>query len=397
MDWMRLLFASFFSFLISILTFIYPNEATTLLFITILCIIFLRIVSNMCFWFNVRNSKKFFSNLFLGIFIILISYFVYKMKSSFVLFFQISFIFFFSLDSINRFICFILVRKDSILKGIYYIVSSLISLLICIFIFTKNTFASYLLGLYILEFGVSYFSDFITRVSSYKVKGIKPSIPVLFALFIPYVAYKRVKILKDMGKDIGGTFEDKKADIYISIHVGPKIYSRPGHIDVCFEDEVLAFGQYDKDSLSFFKIFGDGVMYSLNDRLKYYDFVIGVDKKIVFEYGFSLSDKEKDIIRDRIKKIKKNTIPWSSPYDYTYAHKLEDKMGARLYKFSRGNLKKYYSTRNNCVFLVDSLIKDILIDRIDSGSFIIPGNYMYYFNLGIKQRNNRIVSFKIFR
>ena len=396
MDSLRLLFTSFLSIFVGIMTFIFPYEATTLLFIGVLCVILLKIVSNMFFWLNLKNSKKFFSNLFLGIFIILISYFVYKLKSSFILFFQIAFIFFFSLDTINRFICFILVRKDSVLKSIYYIVSSLISLLICIFVISRNTFVSYLLGIYALEFGFSYFRDFIMSVSSYRLKGIRPSVPVLIALFIPYFAYKRVKILKEMGKDVKGTFEARKPDIYISIHVGPKIYSRPGHIDICFEDEVLAFGQYDKDSLSFFKIFGDGVMYSLTNRLKYYDFVRDVDKKVIFEYGFYLTDKEKSVIRSRIKDLKKDTVPWSSPYDYTYAHKLESRMNAKLYKFSRGNLKKYYSTRNNCVFLVDILIKDILIDRIDSGSFIIPGNYMYYFDTWRKVKNSRIVSFKIY-
>lgn len=395
MNSLILFFNSFLSIFVSIMTFIYPKEATTLLFIGILCIILLRIISNMVFWFDLRNSKKFFLNLFSGIFVILVSYFVYRLKSSFVLFFQISFIFFFGLDTINRFICFILVRKDGILKSLYYIISSIISLFICIFIVSKNTFVSYLLGLYALEFGLCYCRDFIMSVSSCKLKGIRPSVPVLVALFIPYFAYKRVKILKEMGKDIKGTFEDKKPDIYISIHVGPKIYSRPGHIDICFEDEVLAFGQYDKDSLSFLKIFGDGVMYSLKNKSKYYDFVRETDKKIVFEYGFCLTEKEKNIIRNRIKKLKDDTIPWSSPYDYTYAHKLESKVGAKFYKFSRGDLKKYYSTRNNCVFLVDILIKDVLIDKIDSGSFVIPGNYMYYFDIW-RMRKSRVVSYKIY-
>ena len=67
-------------------------------------------------------------------------------------------------------------------------------------------------------------------------------------------------------------------------------------------------------------------MYSLTDRLKYYDFVREVDKKVIFEYGFYLTDKEKSVIRSRIKNLKKDTVPWSSPYDYTYAHKLESRI-----------------------------------------------------------------------
>ena len=396
MDSIRLLFTTLLSLFTGIMVFIFPKEVTNLVFIGFLCIIIIRLISNMFFWFNLRNSKKFFGNLFLGIILLLISYLVYKLKSSFVLFFQIAFIFFFLLDFINRIICFILVRKESTIKSLYYLLSATFSLVICVFIFSKNIFTSYLIGLYLFEFAITYLRDFIMSITSYKIKGVRPTIPVLMALLLPYFKYKKVKILKDMNKDINEDFEYQKPDIYISIHVGPKLYSRPGHLDVCFEDEVLAFGQYDKDSLSFFKIFGDGVMYSLKDRTKYYDFVIETDKKMVFEYGFKLTEKEKNIIRERIKKLKQNTISWSSPYDYTYAHKLETKMNAKFYKFKSGKFKKYYSTRNNCVLLVDIIIKDILIDKIDSGSFIIPGNYMYYFDVLCKIKKSKIVSKKIY-
>lgn len=396
METLRLLITSILFLLTGITVFIFPNETTDLVFIGLLSIIIIRIISNMFFWGNVKNKKKFLDNLFIGIFVLLISYFVYKLKSSFVLFFQIGFIFFFLLDFINRIICFVLVRKENIFKSIYYLLTSIFSLIICIFIFSKNVFTSYLIGLYLICFGLTYFRDFIMSISSYKIKGVRPSIPVLTALLMPYFKYKKVRILKEMNKKINNDFTYQKPDIYISIHVGPKLYSRPGHLDICFEDEVLAFGQYDKDSLSFFKIFGDGVMYSLKEKDKYYDFVIETDKKIVFEYGFKLTEKEKNIIRERIKKLKQNTIPWSSPYNYTYAHKLETKMGAKFYKFKSGALKKYYSIRNNCVLLVDIIIKDILIDKIDSGSFIIPGNYMYYFDFLSKLKNSKIVSKKTY-
>lgn len=396
MDSIRILFTALLSLFTGIMVFIFPKEVTNIVFITFLCIIIIRIISNMILWKNLKNSKKFFQNLFAGILILLISYVVYKLKSSFVLFFQISYIVFFVLDFINRIIYFIMIRKENLLKGIYYLLSAIFSIIICIFIISKNILTSYLIGLYLFEFAITYFRDFIMSITSYKIKGIRPTIPVFMALLLPYFKYKKIKILKEMNKEIKEDFEYQKPDIYISIHIGPKLYSRPGHLDICFEDEVIAFGQYDKDSLSFFKIFGDGVMYSLNDRLKYYDFVIETDKKIVFEYGFKLTEKEKNIIRERIKKLKADTVPWSSPYDYTYAHKLETTMNAKFYKFKSGKFKKYYSTRNNCVLLVDIIIKDILIDKIESGSFVIPGNYMFYFDFLSKLKNSKIVSKKIY-
>ena len=114
METLRLLITSILFLLTGITVFIFPNETTDLVFIGLLSIIIIRIISNMFFWGNVKNKKKFLDNLFIGIFVLLISYFVYKLKSSFVLFFQIGFIFFFLLDFINRIICFVLVRKENI-------------------------------------------------------------------------------------------------------------------------------------------------------------------------------------------------------------------------------------------------------------------------------------------
>ncbi len=396
MEKIRLLLTTILYLLTGIMIFIFPKEITNLVFIGFLSVLIIRIISNISFWLKYLNEKKLILNLLSGILLILISYIVYKQKSSFILFFKIAFVFFFFLDFINRLICFLLVRKENILKSIYYILTATFSLVICIFIIKRNLFTTYLIGLYILGHAITYLREFIMSITSYKIKGVRPTIPVLTALLLPYFKYKKIKILKEMNKEIKETFQKEKPDIYISIHVGPKLYSRPGHLDICFEDEVLAFGQYDKDSLTFFKIFGDGVMYSLKNRIKYYQFVTEIDKKIIFEYGFKLNEKEKDIIRKRIKKLKEKKIPWKSPYNYTYAHKLETKMNAKFYKFKSGKLKKYYSTRNNCVLLVDIIIKDILIDKIDSGSFLIPGNYMYYFDFLSKIKNPKLVSKQIY-
>jgi uncharacterized membrane protein HdeD (DUF308 family) len=222
MDSIRILFTALLSLFTGIMVFIFPKEVTNIVFITFLCIIIIRIISNMILWKNLKNSKKFFQNLFAGILILLISYVVYKLKSSFVLFFQISYIVFFVLDFINRIIYFIMIRKENLLKGIYYLLSAIFSIIICIFIISKNILTSYLIGLYLFEFAITYFRDFIMSITSYKIKGIRPTIPVFMALVLPYFKYKKIKILKEMNKEIKEDFEYQKPDIYISIHVGPK-------------------------------------------------------------------------------------------------------------------------------------------------------------------------------
>ena len=82
MDSIRILFTALLSLFTGIMVFIFPKEVTNIVFITFLCIIIIRIISNMILWKNLKNSKKFFQNLFAGILILLISYVVYKLKSS---------------------------------------------------------------------------------------------------------------------------------------------------------------------------------------------------------------------------------------------------------------------------------------------------------------------------
>ena len=200
MDSIRILFTALLSLFTGIMVFIFPKEVTNIVFITFLCIIIIRIISNMILWKNLKNSKKFFQNLFAGILILLISYVVYRLKSSFVLFFQISYIAFFVLDFINRIIYFIMIRKENLLKGIYYLLSAIFSIIICIFIISKNILTSYLIGLYLFEFAITYFRDFIMSITSYKIKGIRPTIPIFMALVLPYFKYKKIKILKEMNK-----------------------------------------------------------------------------------------------------------------------------------------------------------------------------------------------------
>ena len=52
-------------------------------------------------------------------------------------------------------------------------------------------------------------------ISSYKIKGVRPSIPLLTALLIHYFKYKKVRILKEMNKKINNDFTYQKPDIYI--------------------------------------------------------------------------------------------------------------------------------------------------------------------------------------
>lgn len=399
MYYFRLLFNSILFFLGGIFTFLFPQKFINLLVLIIILISSFKLISNMFLMMSVKNYKRslFYFNcvILLGV----VSILFYHFKSTFIPIVRISLACFFALDALNRFLCFILTRKDNKLSGLYYIITSIL-VSIMSFLFFNSFWLTYIfVSLYFIILGLSYFGEFVNNVFSYKLKFIRPVvIPAIVALFLPYLWYKRLVFSRDNGKSIVSSLKKcgDTPDLYITIHVGPKIYSRVGHIDICFENEIYSYGQYDKDSLSFFKIFGDGVLYKVTDREKYYDFVKKVDRKVVIEYGFSLSVDDKKKLRKRIDKLFSNVSAWSSPYDYTYAHKLETELGAKLYKFKSGVLKKYYSMFNNCVLLIDILVGGIVVDKLYSGSFIIPGSYLYYFNEQLKLKKSKVISRNIY-
>jgi len=397
----KMLFNAVILIIGGVLTLFFPKQLIDLLFIVFLLLVTIKLVSNVFEMSEVKNYKRALFYFWISAVLIAVSFIFYKFKESFVPIIRIALGLYFVLDTINRIICLILTYKENIKRASYYFISAFLtgSTFVLLLFFDHIRLTSICVSLYLIFLGISYLSQFILSVFSYRLKWSRPVVvPAIVALFLPYLLYKKLLFKRDNGKTIVTNLKksDAKPDLYISIHVGPKPYSRVGHIDICFDDVTYSYGQYDKDSLSFFKIFGDGVIYKVKDREKYYEFVRRIDKKIVIEYGFKLSDLEKEKIRNRINKLFENTTSWSSPYDYTYAHKLEEQVGAKLYKFNGGKLKKYYSVTNNCVLLIDILGRGIVTDKIYSGSFIIPGSYLHYFNEQLKLKKSKVISRNIY-
>lgn len=383
--------------IIGIFIIVWPKYLIDSLFIFIVTIFALRSITNLISSvFEIKWNKLILNIVYLIIEVLFII-FLLKEEAIFYSIFNVSFGIYIMLDAIIRFICFTLSCKENFKKSLSYLIFSAISFSISsLILFLDMSYITFILvGIYFILFGIAYFKDFITSISNHRKRITRVSIPAIIALFEPYMAYR--KTLKNQNK-IQKEFikNDRKPSLYVAVHVGPKFMSKPGHIDICYNDEIISFGQYDKENLKFFKIFGHGVMYSVKNKEKYYKFVKEKDHKIIFEYGIYLTEQEKSKIENRINELKNNTIAWSSKLEYTYAYKLEHKLNAKLYKFKSGELKNYFSPRNNCVFLVDTIMKSINIDNLSLGSFVIPGSYFNYFEEQLKIKSSNVVTKKIY-
>jgi len=72
---------------------------------------------------------------------------------------------------------------------------------------------------------------------------------------------------------INHTSDDTESDIEIFIHMADTLYGQVGHVDLCFDNYVLSYGNYDESSYRLNGMLGDGVI-EVIDRNKYIRFCL---------------------------------------------------------------------------------------------------------------------------
>ena len=279
-----------------------------------------------------------------------------------------------------------------------------------------------ILGIYILLLGINYLLDFISSVIPIHFKNklkrhIRISTPAVLQAIIPYTVLKEINYLIDK-ENIDKPFvyeekqEDIEPDIEVFIHISNRGYNRLGHMDICYNGEIIAYGGYDDDSLRLFSAIADGVLFTCS-REKYIPFCIEHSKKTLFAFGLKLTEKQKESIEKTINDLYIDTYPWYSPYekalannktkkkinknDYDdYASRLYQTTQAKFYKFKKGKFKKFFVVGTSCCDLADHIIGKSGIDLLKMYGVISPGAYYEYLNREFYKKNSMVVSRKIY-
>ena len=331
--------------------------------------------------------------------------------------------FYLLLNAIIKFISGLILYKNGAHGKLAEFISGFIYLFIAVpIIFSplKNlNIVLILIGLYLTLLGTNYILDFVFFLIPNTVKKkmrrrFRISLPVFIEALIPYTVLNEINYLLDKENyDKSFVFEEKKEDVVpdleVFVHTSSFGFNRIGHVDLYYKGKVISYGNYDGQSIHFFTMIGDGVLFT-TEREKYIPFCIEHSKKTLFVFGLKLTETQKKNIDKILQKTFDNLYEWRPPYleallqkkkisknKYKdYASRLYQITNVKFYKFKEGRFKKYFVLGTNCCKLADNIIGKSGIDLLKMNGIITPGAYYEYLNREFQKKNSMVVSRKIY-
>lgn len=365
------------------------------------------------FAFNIIKPKKKI-NILISISTFAIGLFFFSKPNSFLILFPIIFGFYMLINGIIKLLTYI-IYKEQKLKGYHPTLLASITDFIFSFIMITNPSENIkgltiILGVYLILFGVTYFYDFLKdlfpKFFSPSRRRFRITLPIFVSALIPYSVYTKINNALDKyitPVRISNKNTSGKIDLEIFIHVQGSSVGRVGHADLCFEGNVYSYGCYDEASKRLLETLGDGTFFTIKGKSKYLKFCTSHSKKTIFAFGITLSEKQKEKIRQELNKVKEYAYRWkceqeldNSKEHKDYASILYRHTNAKFYKFSKGKWKTYFLFSTNCVKLVDKVLGATGSDLLKINGIITPGAYYNYLNKEFKRTNSNVISKKIY-
>ena len=297
---------------------------------------------------------------------------------------------------------------SNLLIGLIYLISGIMILfgpLIHLNIVLK------ILGVYSLLLGISSVFDYIDFNNYIKIPRIKVNMPFIIEAFIPISVLQKINKQYNIENDVYEKINKKdniEPDIEILIHVTEDGYGKLGHMDICYKDEIISYGNYDYNNNKLNGVFGTGVVFIAKPKLKYIRFCIEDTKKTIFVFGLKLKEEEKLEIEKRIKKLKEELKKWDPPYKEArkkhkkvsnikdYSSRLYKYMKPEFYKFKSGKNKVFFILKNNCVSLANKIIGPTLNKHQKMYGILTPGTYYDYLEREYMKKNSIVITKKIY-
>lgn len=278
-----------------------------------------------------------------------------------------------------------------------------------------TNFELLLLGFYLLMLGVSSLRDgffFEKGIRNPRLKRkIRMTLPIFVTALIPINTLRRLnKWFSNHESEESQVHSERKndqtVDLEIFIHASESsFFLAMGHVDICYQGQVISYGSYDPHSERLFGMIGDGVLFKAN-REKYIELCKRESQKTLFAYGLSLSEQQKKAIEEQLREIEGLLIPWEpssqlmkrreGEIKHTYSYQLKHEADATLYKFSSSKFKTYFVLSTNCVLLADSIVGKAGTDILSPQGFIVPGTYQDYLDLEYTKPSGIVVSRSIY-
>lgn len=365
------------------------------------------------FVFNLIKTKKRI-NILISISTFFIGLFFFTRQNAFLSLFPVIFGFYMLINGIIKLLTYIIYKEEK-LRG--YHPTLLASIIDFIFSFimisnpSKNIkFLTIVLGIYLILFGITYLYDFIKdlfpSVFSYKKRRIRITLPLFISSLIPYSVYTKINNVLDKyitPVQIRNKNTSGEVDLEIFIHVKNTAIGSIGHADLCFEGKVYSYACYDEESKRLFGALGDATFVIINSKNKYLKFCTSHSKKTIFSFGITLSNKQKERIKQELDKIKEYSYRWKCKQELDNNEKFNDYASilyrytnAKFYKYHTGKWKKYFLFSTNCVKLVDKVLGATGSDILKLNGLITPGAYYNYLNKEFKRQNSNVIRKEIY-
>lgn len=281
-------------------------------------------------------------------------------------------------------------------------------------------------GLYCILFGSTYILDFIYSVLPKKAvlkakRRIHITLPVFMVMFIPYTVQKKINTFLSSGSSLEELemkleeegeepVESIVPDLEIFIHVADNGANAIGHCDVCFEGEVIAYGNYDEASARLMSGIGPGVLI-LSHADTYIPFCLEHNHTTIFAFGLRLNEDQKQRVHTRIAEIKALLEPWDPPFQAAvkkdpqadperfqdFSSILGRCTDTKFFKFTSSKFKTYFVCTTNCVLLVDSIVCKAGTDVLNVTGIVTPGTLYDYLNSEYLRSNSLVVTRDIFK
>ena len=346
--------------------------------------------------------------LFIRIMNVILAIFAYMFNEYSIAIVPIIFSIYLLLNAAGYFINFAFAKLSKTKGQLKYFFTGLIYLIVGVMLLFKPIinlgFMLNIIGIYSILLGFTFIFDYLEINHYRKFPKFRLCLPTIIEAIIPITALNFINKSVNLDEEI---IEVKKenidTDLEIFIHVTKDGYGRLGHIDMCFEGEMIAFGNYDKSTYRFYDLFGTGVFFMTKKKKEYIKWCIEDNKKILFSFGIKLTNKEKERLREELNRIKLELKEWYPPciVDKKNKNKHND-YASRLYKATKANFykfkkhKEYFILGDNCVTFINKILSKSLQKKFQLYGFMTPGTYYDYLEREYLKKNSIVVSKKIY-
>lgn len=277
-------------------------------------------------------------------------------------------------------------------------------------------YAQIIVGVYLIIYGISCLNDFlIETIPSEKTDAfknlIKIPIPLFIAAFIPQHLINLINELLETDTKSDQLYinkKNKKPDLEVIIHLAKNGTAAFGHIEICFENKIYSYGNYDRHSRKLFNMIGDGVLLIAN-RDDYIKYNITHLHRYLVCFGLTLTKKQKKDIEKRITYlISSNTEDWYPDQQLSDLGQIPkqkfDDISSDLYRYAngvfkkitKGKNKKFFVLRTNCAIIVDYILGSISSTILNINGLIAPGTYYEYLNKEFLKKNSFVTTRKVY-